>query len=103
MSKHDFNHKVWLALKLIPRGHITTYKEIAKYLGRSKAVRAVGQACGENPDAPAAPCHRVIKSDGSLCGYAGGVKKKIELLEKEGVKVKLGKVAEFKEKLYKFK
>lgn len=99
----DFNKKVWLALKLIPRGRVTTYKEIAKYLGKLQAARAVGNACGKNPDAPAVPCHRVVKSDGGLGGYSGGVKRKTEILRKEGVKVKNGRVEEFKKKKYIFK
>lgn len=98
----DFSKIVWLALKKIPCGRVTTYKEIAKYLGRPKAARAVGNACNRNPDAPTVPCHRVVKSDGGLGGYARGVKKKIELLEKEGVRAEKGKVKEFKEKNYRF-
>lgn len=93
-----FNEKVWLALKLIPRGRVTTYKEIAKYLGRPEAARAIGNACNQNPDAPDTPCHRVVKSNGGLGGYARGMKKKIELLKREGVRVEKGKVKEFKEK-----
>lgn len=102
MAATGFNEKVWLALKLIPNGRVTTYKEIAKYLGRAKATRAVGNSCNKNLNAPRVPCHRVVKSDGSLGGYAGGVKKKTELLKREGVRVEKGKVAEFKEKIYRF-
>lgn len=90
-------------MKLIPRGQVTTYKTLAEFIGKPKAARAVGNACGKNPDAPRVPCHRVVKSDGSLGGYAGGVKKKIHLLRSEEVKVTNGKVKEFKEKIYKFK
>jgi methylated-DNA-[protein]-cysteine S-methyltransferase len=96
MRPAEFNKKVWAALKLIPRGKVTTYKEIAKYLGRPKAARAVGNACGKNPNAPRVPCHRVVRSDGRIGGYAGGIKKKIELLKKEGVRVKRGKVEDCK-------
>ena len=102
MLASNLNKKVWLALKKIPRGRITTYKDLAKYLGRPKAIRAVGNACGKNPFAPRLPCHRVIKSDGSLGGYSGGEKKKIGLLKKEGVRVEKGKVEEFKNIIYKF-
>ena len=69
MRSAGFNKKVWLALKLIPRGRVTTYKELAKYLGKPKAARSVGNACGKNPDAPRVPCHRVVRSDGRLGGY----------------------------------
>jgi methylated-DNA-[protein]-cysteine S-methyltransferase len=99
----DFNQKVWQALKLIPRGKVTTYKSIAQFMGQPKAARAVGNACNKNPDAPIVPCHRVVKSDGRIGGYAGGAKKKIQLLKKEGVSVEKGVVKEFKEKIFKFK
>lgn len=102
MRSIEFDKKVWLALKLIPRGRVTTYKEIAKYLGQAKAARAVGNSCGRNPNAPRVPCHRVVKGDGRLGGYARGVKKKIELLEEEGVKIEKGKVEEFKKKIYRY-
>jgi len=98
----EFDKKVWRALKKIPRGRVTTYKEIAKYLGHASAARAVGNACHKNPDAPKTPCHRVVKSDGRIGGYAGGIKKKIARLKKEGVKTEKGKVKDFKKKIYKF-
>lgn len=96
-----FNQKIWQALKLIPRGKVTTYKELAKYLGKPKAARAAGNACGVNPFAPKAPCHRVVKSDGSLGGYSKGIKKKIKLLKSEGVEIKMGRVADFRKKFFK--
>lgn len=98
MPKSEFAIKVWQALKLIPCGRVTTYKAIAEYLGRPKAARAVGNACNRNPNAPEAPCHRVIKSDGRVGGYARGASKKIRLLEKEGIRVKNGLVEKFREK-----
>ena len=103
MRPANFNEKVWAALKLIPRGRVTTYKEIAKYLGQPKAARAVGNACAKNSHAPKAPCHRVVKSGGGLGGYAGGENNKIKLLKKEGVKINRGKIKNFKKKIYKFK
>ncbi|MBI4779076.1 MGMT family protein [Candidatus Falkowbacteria bacterium] len=103
MQPAEFNKNVWATLRLIPRGRITTYKELAKYLGQPKAARAVGNACGRNPAAPCAPCHRVVRSDGRIGGYAGGIKKKIELLRQEGVKTEKGGVKDFKKKIYKFK
>jgi len=98
----DFNQKVWAALKLVPHGQVTTYKEIAKFIGRPRAARAVGNACNKNPQAPAVPCHRVVKSDGRLGGYAGGVRKKTKLLKKEGVEVRRGKVRDFPDRMYEF-
>jgi len=103
MRPVEFNEKVWAALKLIPRGRVTTYKELAGYLGRPKAARAVGNACGKNPDAPRVPCHRVVKSDGRIGGYGGGVKKKLKLLKREGIKVSGYKLDNFKNKIYRFK
>ena len=102
MPKLSFNKKVWAALKLVPRGRVTTYQEIARYLGRPGAARAAGNACHKNPDAPGIPCHRVVKADGGLGGYAGGAKKKIRLLKREGVRAEKGKVKDFEKKIYKF-
>ncbi|MFA5106375.1 MAG: MGMT family protein [Candidatus Micrarchaeia archaeon] len=80
-----FEHEVYKACLKIPRGKTATYKEIAAMIGRPGAARAVGNALGKNPFAPFVPCHRVLKSDGSLGGYSGrgGVATKKKLLEKE--------------------
>ncbi len=90
-------------MKLIPKGKVTTYKEIARYLG-TKAYRAVGVALSKNPYAPKLPCHRVVKSNGEIGGFTGdkGVESKIELLKKEGVEVKEGRVVDFDKKLFRF-
>ena len=82
-----FQLKVWNYLKKIPRGKVKTYSEVAKSIGKPLAVRAVANAIGKNPLAPLIPCHRVIRSDGSLGGYSGkgGIKTKRLLLKKEGV------------------
>ena len=83
----QFQLKVWNYLKKIPYGKVKTYSEVAKSIGKPLAVRAVANAIGKNPLAPQIPCHRVIRSDGSLGGYSGkgGVKTKGLLLKKEGV------------------
>lgn len=83
-----FQKKVWEALCKIPKGTIMTYAELARMVGKPKAVRAVGNAVGKNPFAPGVPCHRVVRSDGKLGGYSGkgGVATKIKLLKAEGVK-----------------
>jgi AraC family transcriptional regulator of adaptative response/methylated-DNA-[protein]-cysteine methyltransferase len=78
-----FQHRVWDALRRIPVGSTASYAEIAKAIGEPKAVRAVARACGSNRIAVAIPCHRVIGSDGSLTGYAGGIERKRALLAKE--------------------
>tara|TARA_B110000881_G_C18501117_1_gene476941 strand:- start:858 stop:1133 length:276 start_codon:yes stop_codon:yes gene_type:complete len=82
-----FQLKVWAYLKKIPRGSVKTYSQVAKSIGKPLAVRAVANAIAKNPYPPKIPCHRVIKSDGSLGGYSGkgGITKKKMLLKKEGI------------------
>ena len=82
----DFQIKVWKYLLKIPRGKVKTYKQVAKAINRPRSSRAVANACGKNPYAPKVPCHRVIKSDGTLGGYSatGGIKLKKKLLKNEG-------------------
>ena len=79
----NFQKKVYKAISEIPMGEVRSYSWVAKKIGMPKAVRAVGTALKNNPFAPIVPCHRVIKSDGTLGGYSGGIKKKKELLDKE--------------------
>ena len=79
----DFQQKVWKALLEIPYGKTTSYLELSKKLGDVKAIRAVASANGKNPLWIVVPCHRVIGSDGSLTGYAGGLWRKKWLLENE--------------------
>ncbi len=92
MPPSEFAEKVYAIVKTIPKGKVMTYVEIAHMLESSP--RAVGQALKRNPYAPKVPCHRVIKSDGTLGGYNGEMnsKKKIDLLKKEGVHFKDGKI-----------
>ena len=80
----DFQRKVWLAVGKIPFGQTTTYAKLAEQLGNPSAIRAVGTAIGANPLLIILPCHRIIGSNGSLTGYAGGLDKKKALLELEG-------------------
>ena len=86
-----FRDEVYKAAKQIPRGRVSTYKEIARALG-SRGYRAVGQALHVNPFASSVPCHRVVSSDGSLGGFASGVRRKLLLLKKEGVVVTGGSI-----------
>ena len=81
-----FQVKVWKYLRKIPRGSVKTYKEVARAINCPKSARAVANACGKNPYSPKIPCHRVIRSDGSIGGYSakGGKKAKMKLLKKEG-------------------
>ena len=87
----NFNQKVWALTARIPAGQVRTYAWIARELG-SKGYRAVGNALNRNPYAPAVPCHRVVGSNGSLTGFAGGLDKKRKLLTEEGVAMKDGRV-----------
>jgi len=78
-----FQRRVWEALRRIPRGETRSYSEIAREVGAPAAVRAVGSACGANPVALIVPCHRVLRADGALGGYAWGIARKERLLEME--------------------
>ncbi|MEV3854733.1 methylated-DNA--[protein]-cysteine S-methyltransferase [Streptomyces sp. NPDC050095] len=81
----EFRRRVWDALDEVPYGATTTYGAVAARIGASRAaVRAVGGAVGANPLLIVRPCHRVIGADGSLTGYAGGLERKVALLELEG-------------------
>ena len=84
-----FQTKVWKYLRSIPKGHVRTYSQVAKAIKKPKAVRAVANAIGKNPYAPKIPCHRVIRSDGSLGGYSGrgGINTKKKLLKLEGISI----------------
>ena len=87
-----FQEKVYAACRKIPRGRVMTYGELAKKIGNPASARAVGNALNKNPFAPKVPCHRVVRSDGTVGGFAQGTKKKIKLLQKEGMKIKDGKI-----------
>jgi methylated-DNA-[protein]-cysteine S-methyltransferase len=95
------SEKVYELLKKIPKGKVTTYKELAEKM-KTKAYRGIGQIVGANPNAPQVPCHRVVQSNGGLGGYAFGLPKKIALLKSEGVEVKNEKIVNFEKKFYKF-
>ncbi|HIH09486.1 MAG TPA: MGMT family protein [Candidatus Diapherotrites archaeon] len=89
-------------MEKIPKGKVTTYRQIALALKNPNACRAVGNACNKNPFAPKIPCHRVVSSDGSIGGYAFGIRDKIRLLESEGIKIRKGRVVDFEKKLFRF-
>ena len=78
-----FQQRVWNAIRSIPAGSTASYSEIAKRIGKPKAVRAVAQACASNAIAVAIPCHRVVHMDGSMSGYRWGVARKRALLARE--------------------
>ena len=85
----EFQKKVYRAILKIPKGQVWTYGQVAKKIGSPRAARAVGTALKNNQDAPIIPCHRVIRSNGSLGGYSGvgGIRGKIRLLKREGYHV----------------
>lgn len=83
----EFQMLVWNTLLCIPYGKHSSYSKVAEKIGRPKAARAVGNACGANPLAPIIPCHRVLTSDGALGGYSGDLELKRKLLLHEGVKL----------------
>lgn len=95
------SQKIYDLLCEIPKGKVTTYKELARKL-KTKGYRAIGQIVSANPNAPEVPCHRVVKSDGAIGGYAFGVDKKINILATEGVNIDDGKIVDFEEKLFRF-
>jgi O-6-methylguanine DNA methyltransferase len=99
-----FDEKVWKLMEKIPKGRVTTYGLVAKRLN-TKAYRAVGNACRRNPYAPRVPCHRVVRSDGTVGGFGGktsgkNVKKKIQMLRKEHVEIVDGRIADFKRVIF---
>jgi methylated-DNA-[protein]-cysteine S-methyltransferase len=83
----SFKDKVYFACALVPKGKVSTYSAIAKAVNSPKSARAVGNALNKNPDTKKVPCHRVIRSDGFVGGYALGAACKIKKLKMEGVLV----------------
>ena len=104
----SFNEKIYGLLRKVPKGKVATYKSLAEAAG-TRAYRAVGQVMNKNPygilnckGKDMVPCHRVVASNGHLHGFAHGLKKKKELLEKEGIQIKDNKIADFEKVLFKF-
>jgi len=90
----SFAEKVYNIVRKIPKGRVFTYKKVAKLAGKPRAFRAVGNILNKNTD-PQVPCHRVIRSDGSIGEYRGGTNKKIASLKKEGIKIKNQRISRF--------
>ena len=97
----NFNQQCYKLLSQIPKGKISTYKEIAKALN-TKAYRAVGNAMAKNPNPIIVPCHRVINNNGLIGGYGFGVDKKIILLKKEGITISKGRVVGYEKIIHSF-
>lgn len=93
MEKISFS-KIYNIAKNIPKGKVSTYKQIATLAGNPRASRAVGMAMKHNPDTTIVACHRVVSSNGDMCGYSGGkgIVSKIEKLREEGIEINNGKV-----------
>jgi AraC family transcriptional regulator of adaptative response/methylated-DNA-[protein]-cysteine methyltransferase len=83
----EFRRRVWQALSAIPAGTLQTYGEVAQRVGAPRSAKEVGEACAANLLAVAVPCHRVVRSDGSLAGYRWGAKRKLALLRLEGARL----------------
>ena len=101
MNKKNF--EVYNLTKQIPRGKISTYKEIAKSLGNKNLVRVVGYILSKNTDRINIPCHRVIRSNGEIGGYTSknGTREKIEILKSEGIKIRDKRVVDLDIYLFK--
>jgi methylated-DNA-[protein]-cysteine S-methyltransferase len=102
----NFDERVWKLMENIPKGKVTTYGLIARKL-KTKAYRAVGNACRRNPYAPRVPCHRVVRSDGTIGGFGGKttgvtVERKIKLLRKENIEIANGRIIGFEKVLFRF-
>jgi len=98
----NLEKQVYLKLLKVPKGKVTTYKELAKAVGLENGQRFIGQIMKKNPYPVIIPCHRVINSNGKTGGYFFGDQVKIKMLSKEGFLIKQGKVVNFEKKVYRF-
>ncbi len=98
----NLEKKLYKKLLEVPEGKITTYGDLAKAVGFTNGQRVVGKIMNKNPFPVIIPCHRVVKSDGKVGGYAFGEEIKINMLKKEGIKIKNGKIQNWNEIIYRF-
>ena len=98
----NLENKVYKQLCKVPKGKVTTYGELAKAVGLKNGQRAIGRIMNKNPYPGIVPCHRVIKSDGKIGGYAYGEKSKTKMLNREGIKIQNGKIIDFKKTVFRF-
>ena len=98
----NLQQKIYKKLLEVPKGRITNYDELAKAVGLKNGQRAVGKIMNKNPYPVIIPCHRVVMSTGKIGGYAYGEEIKINMLEKEGIKIKDGKILDLEGKTYRF-
>ena len=97
-----FLARAYKKLLEVPRGKVTTYAELAKAVGIENGQRAIGNIMNKNPNPILVPCHRVVRSDGSVGGYAFGEAEKTQLLSSEGVKVRDGFIVDMNDTVYRF-
>ncbi len=98
----NLDKEIYKKLLEVPEGKITTYGELAKAVGFTNGQRAIGRIMNKNPYPVIIPCHRVVKSDGKVGGYAYGEEIKIKMLKKEGIKIKDGKILDLENTIYRF-
>jgi len=98
----NLDKRIYRKLSEVPKGKITTYGELAKAVGMKNGQRAVGRIMNKNPYPVIIPCHRVVKSDGKVGGYAYGEEIKSNMLQKEGIEIKNGKISDLEKKIYRF-
>jgi len=96
----NIDKKIYKKLLEVPKGKITTYGELAKAVGLKNGQRAVGKIMNKNPYPVIIPCHRVVKSDGKIGGYAYGEEIKSDMLTREGIVIKNGRVLDLENKIY---
>ena len=102
MEGTSLRERCYRLVSKIPRGKVTTYKEIAEALG-IRGYRVVGMLLSKNPKPIEIPCHRVVKSNGEVGGYIMGVEKKVELLRSEGIPVENGRIVDFERYFFRLK
>jgi len=98
----SLEQKIYKKLLQVPKGQVTTYGELAKAVGLENGQRTIGKVMNKNPYPVIIPCHRVVMSTGKIGGYAYGEKIKSNMLTKEGIKIKNGKILDWKDKVYQF-
>ena len=94
--------KIYRKLLEVPSGYVTTYGELAKAINLKNGQRAIGQIMKKNPFPVIIPCHRVVKSDGTVGGYVYGTERKKHMLSSEGLKINNNKILDFKKNLFQF-
>jgi len=98
----NLDKQVYIKLLQVPKGQVTSYLELSKAVGLKNGQRVIGKIMNKNKYPIVIPCHRVVKSDGNVGGYAFGQNVKTRILSNEGIIIKNGKIIDFEKKIYKF-